>query len=377
MKKGLLVYRINRDDPSNIGVINKCKAQQKAFRAQGFSVDMIWLCQAGVLKNDSLLQKADIPPHSLKVYQFYFFRFGKMIAELVEAGSYDFIYLRHPFFDPLLAQSLRKIKETFPKIKIILEINTYPYDAEPKRLLHRLSLKMDQYYRKRAGEYIDRIVDYGLPDQIWGIPAINIRNGVAVDLIPVSRSVPQANLLRLIAVGNWSYWHGLDRLLRGLANYIQQGEKTKVTLRIVGDGPNAEAQKELAKNLDLENHIQFHPSTRGAALDALFEQADIGVGTLGLHRKGVALDSSLKHREYCSRGIPFLLAGHDLDFPNTLDFIHQVAENDQPIDILALTNWFSKAMKSKARAYAQAQLSWEHQLKPVFAYLEAYREFGH
>jgi len=367
----LLIYRINRDDPSNIGVINKCKAQQKAFGANGISTDMIWLCKEGVLKNDRLLEKADIPPHSLKVYHFYFFRFGKIIEQIAKEGVYSFIYLRHPFFDPLLAKALRNIKKTFPSIKILLEINTYPYDAEPKRLLHKLSLKMDQFYRKKAGEYIDRIIDYGLQDEIWGIPTINIRNGVAVANIPMSKSDAKEGQLRLIAVGNWSYWHGLDRLMKSLAAYKSKGKLPKVTLTIIGDGPYAAVQKQQAQDLGLAAYIQFYPSTRGAALDQLFEQADIGIGTLGIHRKGVALDSSLKHREYCARGIPFILAGNDLDFPNTLNFIHQVGEDDQPIDITALTNWFSKSMKKEARHYAEKHVDWSAQLKPVIEYLKA------
>ena len=40
-KKGLLIYRINRDDASNTGVIKKFLAQTAAFRAIGMEVDLV------------------------------------------------------------------------------------------------------------------------------------------------------------------------------------------------------------------------------------------------------------------------------------------------------------------------------------------------
>ena len=370
MKKGLLVYRINRDDPANAGVINKCKAQRKAFDQSGFSVDMLWLCKDGVLKNEQLIVKTDIPPHSLKVYWFYFFRFGIILLTQVEKEDYDFIYLRHPFFDPMLVRSLRQIKKSFPKIKILLEINTYPYDAEPKRFLHRFSLRMDQYYRKGAYEYIDRIVDYGQHDAIWDIPTISVRNGIDLEKIEVSGSKPVEGKLRLIAVGNWSYWHGLDRLILAFENYYQKKQTIRILLKIVGEGSETNKLRELVKQKGLESYIEFIPSAHDEKLTVLFESADIGVGTLGLHRKGVELDSSLKHREYCARGIPFILSATDPDFPKELPFIHPVSKGEKEIRLEEVVHWFSDGMKFKTREYAKARLTWEKQLSAVFKWLK-------
>jgi glycosyltransferase involved in cell wall biosynthesis len=370
VKKGLLVYRVNRDDPANIGVIKKCKAQKKAFEQNGISVDMLWLCKDGVLENEALVLKADIPPHSLKVYRFYFLRFGKTLKTQVQKEGYDFIYLRHPFFDPLLVQALREIKQFFPKIKILLEINTYPYDAEPKRLLHKLSLKMDQHYRKTAHEYIDRIVDYGQRETIWGIPTISVRNGIDVESVQVSSSKPEKGRLRLIAVGNWSYWHGLDRLVLGFENYYKNEQACRVSLTIVGEGPETKNLKKFVSDKKMGQYIQFLPSTRGTMLDSLFENADVGIGTLGLHRKNVELDSSLKHREYCARGIPFILSSKDLDFSEELSFVNYVSKEEEPVDLDEVLNWFSKDMNVEAHSYAVKKLGWNKQLTEIFKWIE-------
>ncbi len=371
MKKGLLIYRINRDDSANFGVIKKCKAQQKAFIQKGMKVDMLWLCKDGVLLNDTLIERHEIPPHSLKVYLFYFFQFGIILKKLITKSDYDFVYLRHPFFDPLLVWSLRQVKKANPKIKILLEINTYPYDAEPKRILHRLSLKMDQYYRKKAKEYIDRIVDYGERKEIWGIPTILVRNGIDLEDIPQSTSEPEEGKIRLIAVGNWSYWHGLDRLIRGFEDYYKKEQDHILSLTIVGEGPETAALKKLVDQKELKQFIRFLPSTKGKELDLLFEKADAGIGTLGLHRKNVAIDSSLKHREYCVRGIPFVLSSPDLDFPKELPFIYYFPKEDTGISLNEIIDWYAKNLKTEAREYAEAKLSWKKQMRAIFDWIES------
>lgn len=366
MMKGLLVYRINKDDASNTGVIKKCLAQQEAFRNHNIQTDMLWLSKEGVLKNNELVKAMALPPHSLKVYGFYFFHFGRIVKSLVLKEEYDFIYLRHPFFDPLLVYALQQIKKHRKSIKLILEINTYPYDAEPKRILHRASLTMDKYFRKKAHQYIDRVVDYGVRETIWNIPTINIRNGIKLNKIPHHKKRPKNNPLTMIAVGNWSYWHGLDRLILGLKAYLEKEGRIAIELIIVGDGPEKVQLKELVDRLDLQNNIKLLPATFGTDLDELFKHADIGVGTLGLHRKNVEFDSSLKHREYCARGLPFILSSPDLDFPDHLDFVHYVSANDDLIDIEKIAKWYSGMNdQNQIRVYAEKQITWAAQLKPI------------
>ena len=376
MKKALLVYRINKDDSGNEGVIKKCKAQARAFQNLGYKVDMIWLCKNGVLKNDELVYQRKLIPHSLSLYWFYFFEFGALVSKLVNIDKYEFIYLRHPFFDPFLVRCLKKIKSF---LKIILEINTYPYDEEPKRFLHKLSLWMDRYYRKSAGKFIDVIVHYGVEKGIWKIPTITIRNGIEVDKIHITNSKFKPNKIKLIAIGNWSYWHGLDRLIRGLKSYYSSAKvKEEIYLTIVGDGGEKENLINLVDDLNMGDYVRFFPATSAEKLNDLFDHADIGIGTLGMHRKGVAYDSSLKHREYCCRGIPFILSAPDLDFPNELSFVEYVPNNDTDINLESLLEvflkWKEKDRKKEIRKYAEEHLTWEKQLLPVKRWLEKNRK---
>ena len=375
MPKLLLIYRINKDDASNAGVIKKCRAQCKAFRKLGLDVDMIWLCNNGVLLNDRLIFQQHLQSHSLHMYWFYLRHFALAILKNIDFTTYDLIYFRHPCFDPSLVFLLRKAKRVNPYIITILEINTWPYSQEPKRFLYRASLFMDTYYQRYAYQFIDVIAHYGKEEKIWNIPVIPIRNGIAVDAIPLKSSANATQCIRLIAVGNWSYWHGLDRLINGLAVYKSRGG-SGVELTIVGGGNELRKYRRMIEDKGLEEVIQCVGEATGVQLDTLFESADIGIGTLAILRKGVALDSSLKHREYCARGLPMVLSAPDPDFPRDLPFVHYVPNNEETIDIENLIIFFNKlkgkmpTYPAKIRRYAKENLSWEKQLEPVIDWLK-------
>lgn len=54
----------------------------------------------------------------------------------------------------------------------------------------------------------------------------------------------------------------------------------------------------------------------GPQYDRILAEADIGVGTLALHRKGLEEASPLKVREYLAFGLPVIIAYRDSDFPD-------------------------------------------------------------
>jgi glycosyltransferase involved in cell wall biosynthesis len=375
VKKGLLIYRINKDDVGNSGVIKKCHGQLDGFKKLGLDVDIFWLSNKGILKNEELVHLQNLKPKSLSLYWFYLTAFGWHLLKYNDFKAYDFIYLRHPFFDPILVKCLKKAKAINPDLKIILEINTFPYDAEPKRFLHKISLWLDKMYRKEASNFIDRIVHYGAESSIWNIPAICIRNGVQIKAIPISKRKSEENSLRLLAVGNWSYWHGIDRIIRGLANYNKEEREVKVSLKIIGNGTEEIQIEQMIKENQLENVVEIESAKYGEELDVFFNKADMGVGTLAIHRKGVSLDSSLKHREYCARGIPFLIAGEDPDFGPEEKFVFTISSNDDPVNLEKVVEYYFRNKLSDRladiRVFAEINLGWSTKLKPVVDWIQS------
>ncbi|MEI3231140.1 MAG: hypothetical protein V8S24_07840 [Gordonibacter pamelaeae] len=63
--------------------------------------------------------------------------------------------------------------------------------------------------------------------------------------------------------------------------------------------------EKLVSELKLEDFIVFAGAATGSKLDAFFDDADVAVGSLGLHNRGF-LGLTMKSREYCARGIPFI-----------------------------------------------------------------------
>ncbi len=90
-------------------------------------------------------------------------------------------------------------------------------------------------------------------------------------------------------------------------------------------------------------------------------------------------DSSLKNREYCARGILFVIAYEDWDFPETFPFVHRISKDDTPVDVSQVIKWHENLIKEypnysmEMRRYAEENLSWDAKMKPV---IEKIKELG-
>ena len=148
-----------------------------------------------------------------------------------------------------------------------------------------------------------------------------------------------------------------------------------MVLSIVGDGPAANGLRALTRDLGLEDVVRFDGMHSGAELDALFANADLALSSLGMHRLGLHRSSSLKAREYCARGIPFVIASDDPDFPEGVPFVYRVAADESPIDVAAVVEFIDKLRERspeymmEMRRYAEKRLTWKAKLEPVVHYV--------
>jgi glycosyltransferase involved in cell wall biosynthesis len=203
-----------------------------------------------------------------------------------------------------------------------------------------------------------------------------IANGIDVESIkPKSALSRQKNdQITLIAVAALGHWHGFDRLVNSIYDFTKDNEETlapKISFIIVGDGEGLSEYKKLVTKFNLEEVVQMVGYKDNQELDALYELADIAVSTIGLFRKKLDMASSLKSREYTARGIPFIMAGYDLDFDPIPDFVHCVSNSDEKIDFQAILNWFQRIsqdhnLNKKIRDYAVKNLDFQIKLKNIF-----------
>lgn len=369
-----MVYPISIDHIGNRGILKKMEYQSTAFSELVGEVDVVCSSRRGPIANGELL--ADYPLtgpgfNSINHYGLFYSHIGK----LVSAKPYDYLYIRYPLALPSFLAFLSKARKANPKSKIVAEIATFPYRWEfdtPKR---RVLLMLDDLGRGQLKKYLDRIVTFYGQSEIFGVPCIQLSNGVDVDRIPLRRGRSSDGGFSIIAVGNLAERHGLDRALRGLASFVHQPEASRVTLHFVGDGPAVPGLTALTSDLGLDAFVRFHGTMHGVELDALFDRVDIALDSLGVHRLGLPCSSSLKAREYCARGVPFVIASDDPDFPPDLPFVHRVPTNDAPIDMQALLQFCANVRGAHAqlgrqmRAYAARELTWQAKLAPVVDYL--------
>ncbi len=368
MKRILIIYRVDKDDPSNHGVILKLIGQKNALFALGHQVDIVIHGSNHVYINDRTWKQVKMASYINR------FLFYDHIRDIAKDQIFDIVLLRYGLSTPGFIKWLKLVKKYHPQSKVIIDMPTYPYDKEYNRWRGRLALLIDKYYSKRLKQYVDEMWHSGAEKEVFGISTKKLSNGIdwteeQVKIHP--RKKPITDTFHLVAVAKWQYWHGLDRILKGMAEFNKEHSGiVRAVLTVIGEGAELERLKKLADRLDISPQLKWKGVLTGQALQEYIDKAHVGIGTLGLHRKGVMIDSSLKHREYCLQGIPFVLSSKDEDFGEELDFVHYVAADEIKIDISRLLDFYNglpEDISQQMIQYAYEKLRWVSKLKPLLA----------
>lgn len=341
-----------------IGVKNKVFSQLKSLENNNETYlvtlkDMI-LC---TFKYNELIDKNVV----LSIQSIYGY-----IEEFVERQEIKMIFLRYSQTNVWLNKFLKNMKR---KNKVVvIDFPTVPYDEEIKG---RVELEEDKAYRGGLKKYVEYSTNYNGLDTVFGIPSIKFHNGINLEDIPLKKETESKDI-RLIAVATMYFWHGYDRLIRGMADYynIEPGGQ-KVYLTLVGCGKEVPRYEDLIRENRLEKYIKLVGIKKDEALSKEFDNADIAVGALGMFRKNMKEDSSIKTKEYCARGIPMVIGSNDLAFREELEFIYRVPNNNDNIDIYGILDFYAKyyktGNKNMIRNYAEKYLTWDIQFERLFA----------
>lgn len=337
--RNILFFTFNELLASN-GISKKIIYQKNALEKNGCKVHLMYIKQDDPYINLFIDDTKITSYYHNFLWTFKLISFSDIWKYIVE-NEIEYIYVRYTQYASFTINSLFKhLKKK--NIKIVLEIPTYPYDAEFKSAKMRLFLLWERVWRKQLARNLDYIITYTQLDSIWKRPTINIRNGVDFTKIPLrSENRIIKNKVELIAVAAISFWHGYDRIIEGLNLYYQNSKgQIEVYLKIVGKG-NLEIYNslvDLVKKYNLNNYVTFCGEKYGEALDELFDAADIAIGCLGCHRKKIKEVSSLKNVEYAARGIPFIYSEINKDFDD-MKYVKKISPDESPVDIQELIEW--------------------------------------
>lgn len=358
----------------NSGVSRKILAQVSSFRNLGHTVSVSSFnrvndCYINRIVDNEIIEEFKFPLKFLKKY-IWRFKYENILSFIIKS-SIQLVYIRYTYYANFkFLKFLRKLKDL--NIKVVLEIPTYPYDKELDKATWKgfILNSIEENNRNKFHKYIDYIVTFSDAESIFGVNTIRISNGIDPEKFPLKRaSNKNKSTLNLIGVANLMYWHGFDRVVRGLSNYYQSNNNTKeIFFTIVSNTNNAETKKlkKLVEELDLSDRVFFKGALFDEQLDELFHVSDVGVGCLGCHRKGITYIKSIKNREYCVRGLPFTYSEIDSDFEN-MNFILKSPANESAININNLVEFFDDNDFSpiEIRNYATKNLTWDLQMTQV------------
>lgn len=349
MKKMLYIALFNLNNEFCCGLKNKILNQvhsfQKYFDTFLFTqLDFYYF----VLQNNTVKKKCML----LNIKEIY-----EQICKIIDELNISLIYIRYLGSDEWQIDFLRRINHK--NIKIILEFPTIPYDA----MKNPIELQEDKLYRKKLKTYVKMSTNFNDLDSVFNIPSFSINNGINIEENPLKKDIKH-NFIQLIAVASMNYWHGYERIIEGLASYYRNtNNRLEVYLKLVGNGKEIEKYKALSKKYHIEKFITFVGEKFGDELTEEYDSADIAVGSLCTYKTNYSRASPLKTKEYCARGLPFVIAYKDLAFEDNLPFILEVPNNELEINIPEIINFYNNYIthsnKEKVRDYAIKNFTWD------------------
>lgn len=364
----LYITFVDIKDEESIGVEKKIRGQIKGIKENGNDV-MYTFCENNIFNMvDNLGNKKEICKFKgrldkrLRMY-------NKKIIDIIREYNIDIIYMRYALSDMLFILFLKKIKKL--KVKIYLEIPTYPYDKD----ISKKKMIIDKIFRQFMCKYVDKvIISSSKVDKVFNIESIFIDNCVDVDNIKYKehKYFTGKESIELLAVSFFRYSNGYDRLIMGLSEYYNKNNSDKIIkLRFIGKGEEEVNLKNMVDEYNLNNYVYFEGVKTDEELDAYFECADIAIGALGDHRVGIKCKAPLKSREYCARGIPFISSIKDPGFKGNEDFILTFTSNDSPIDIYKIIKFYESLIckeniSKTMRDYAYENFDWKIKYKNLF-----------
>lgn len=351
-----IVYFARIDKTLLPGIFNKVQQTTNAFNEVGYEAKLVLVEGSGDLKS---------------VWQ----SMWKMFFALITTRA-DIIIVRIDIFMMLLSMGL--LWQRIRGCKIIAEVPSpignwieevgSSEGGNKKRRILKSALICISFPWSLYPAH--KIIQYAPESWYFSLGVKNkihlLANGIDVKNFPKRVDLPKwpDKKFVMIGVASFAKWHGFDRIMIGIAKYLNGNRDNKVTpiFIVVGDGPIRKKWESLCADLNISDYVSFTGFKTGAELNSLYEVAHIAISSLGLYSIGLEMASTLKSREYAARGIPFVKAGADIDFNPTPEFLYEVENNETSVDIDKLIEWYealnyNQKISDSIRRYAENRLS--------------------
>lgn len=285
-----------------------------------------------------------------------------------------YVYIRHIGSDFSLLSMVKKYSQEGSKV--ILEFPTYPYYKEKFRSIKSLlGLLLDLLCNKFIVRNLAISLNSSGYDTIFGCKSYSMENGINIkNYTKHQKKLNAKRIINLIAVSSMAKWHGYERVIEGLKEY--KDNMYHINLHLVGDGPELKHYKDLALKYHLNDNIKFYGNVGGKELDSIFEESDIALSSFGLYKIGLDKVSTLKVKEYCARGIPFVFANEEMTLTKEKSyFAYRVPNDCSPIEMSEIIDFYEEIINihniaDEMRKFAVKYYSYESELRNVIKLIE-------
>lgn len=289
----------------------------------------------------------------------------------VENAAIDLLYIRLMIPTPSLIQLMRTARRR--NTKVFYEIPTYPYYGEQLRASRKKyravgKIAIDAFFSPLIKKYVDHIVIIKSNDAVHLHPKmVEICNGIRVDDIAAKRNYNTAHRpFRMVAVGTLYPYHGYDRILQGMKNCHEEVQGCPVEFHVIGKSKTIDELRQTARKMGLKR-VFFHGVKTTNELNRMYEDFDVGLGCLALHRRNANIDTTLKIVEYYCRGVPVVTSGISPYSDPSVTI--RVPDQEGPIDIQEIYDQWEKIPEetlSKLSGRAKQQFNWDAIMGKLF-----------
>lgn len=384
----LLYLTFQEDAPLYLGVTRKIAAQARAFESLGFTVTYtLWKGPDYIFQTGENTEPFPVPEGGGRMR-----RFAAAARAYLDTHRFDVLYFRldRVSFD---AVNLCRLARARGAKRVILEIPNYPYLKDyirngkslrpfSRKLIGTAKILGVAAEDRLSGLSLKNVVDAAVlignkSEHFFSVKAINITNGVDVDSYRLDRHDGNAGEITMIGVAGTLWWQAYDRVLAGMGEYKKKHKTPRFRFLLVGgdakEMPEFHAQ---AKRYGVEGDVECPGFLTGDALSAAYARADVGVSSLGCYRRGLTRCSSLKAREYCAAGLPFLYAYEDDVLRGTEPFVMKLPNDPTPVDMEQVAAFLTRfradpSARDQECAFARSRYDWKSILKQVLDFAGA------
>ena len=258
--------------------------------------------------------------------------------------------------------------------KIVFELPTFPFE-KTNFIKYNLHQEIECLYLKYIiKKYVNVFaVNIQRDCKKWN-NMVEIFNGVNIENFDINKRIQRKfnnKKIKLIGIAHLNYWHGYDRIIKT----IEDDDDNILDFTILSNDTDEKNKLEkYVKQKNLNNKVHFLEQHNINIMEKI-NQYDIAVGGIGYHRRGAKFDTSIKNKEYCAMGIPFIISCTDKAFPEDFKYIYKIDANDNKIDLKKMIAWYKKIANEKNYIiqmynYAKDNLSFDKSIEKILLAIE-------